>query len=93
MEILEAYESWQNKVMLMQTAWHLLTKIGAQKENEIHCERIIKLLTENLEHLKISKFYDKIFLFLVLKKFNYKRIFFIRAKIQELFFFILKIFS
>jgi glycosyltransferase involved in cell wall biosynthesis len=101
MEILEAYESWQNfekkgnlsKKMLMQNAWYMLTRIGAQKENEIYSKRIIKLLTENLEHLKISKFYDRFFLFLVLKKFNYKRIFSFRTKIQELFFFTLKIFS
>jgi glycosyltransferase involved in cell wall biosynthesis len=99
-EILEAYKSWQNferkgnlsKVMLMQNAWHLLTKIGAQKGNEIHCEYIIKLLRENLEYLKISRLYDRFFLFFILKKFNYKKVFFFRTKVQGLFFLILKIF-
>jgi len=99
-EFLEAYKSWQNferkgnlsKVMLMQNAWHLLTKIGAQKGNEVHCEHIIKLLRENLKYLKISRLYDRFFLFLILKKFNYKKVFFTRTKVQELFFKFLKIF-
>ncbi|GBU24704.1 hypothetical protein R83H12_01338 [Fibrobacteria bacterium R8-3-H12] len=99
-EILEAYESWQNfekngnlsKEIFMQNAWYLLTRIGTQKGNEVNSERIIKLLTENSKYLKISRLYDRFFLFLILKKFNYKKVFLFRTKVQDLFFQFLKIF-
>ena len=96
LELLDAYESWQNfekktsKTILMLNAWYLLTKIGVQKENKANSEQIITLLTENFEYLRISRLYDRFFLYLVMKKINYRMVFFLRAKIQELFFFALK---
>ena len=97
MEILEAYKSWQDfeiegsvsKIMLMQSAWHLLTKI----EDEFYSKQIIELLMDNSQYIKTSKFYDKFFIFLILKKVSHKKVLFFRKKIQELFFFTLKIFS
>jgi glycosyltransferase involved in cell wall biosynthesis len=90
MDILEAYASWQNfdlsKILLMRNAWYLLIKIEEQnkKENDIYSERIIKLLKENSKYAKMASFYDKFFLFLILKNINYKKVLFLRKKLRFL---------
>jgi len=94
MGILEAYESWQDfekkgnlsKIILMQNAWYLLVKIEEQDkiENRIYCEQIVKLLMENSQHAKMPSFYDRIFLFLILKGVSYEKVLFLRKKTRRL---------
>jgi len=88
-QILEAYKSWQvfekngnlSKIILVQNAWSLLIKTA--ENNEIHCDYVIKLLSENSQYAKNFPFYDRFFLFLILKKNNYKKVLFIRKKFRN----------
>jgi len=102
MENLEALKSWQafekngnlSKIIFMQSAWYLLVKIEEQnkKENEIYSDQIVGLLRENSQYVKIKSSYDRFFLFLILKKISYKKVFFLRRKVRNLFLFTLKYF-